>query len=334
MTRIAVIQTAFPGDVILSLPIYQALKDKDSSCHTAAVVRPESVCLIDSNPFVDEVIPFDKYGADRGFNGIAKMAAKLRGLDKAIVVQRHIRAAMVAALARIPERIGYDNSSARLLYTRRIKYREDVHEVQRCLDLIGIDNDDKRYKPKIYLSDKALHDAASLLEQSGLTGEFMALAPGSVWFTKRYIHYSELIDLIHKKFSLPVVLLGSQQDSALCALIGKACTHPPCDLSGKTDLLLSAAVISKARLAITNDSAPGHIAAAVGTPAVAIFGPTVPSFGFAPYAENSVVVDIGQLYCRPCTRHGSQQCPQGHFRCMKDLSPEKIIVAAKSLLSF
>ncbi len=334
MTRVAVIQTAFPGDVILSLPIYQALKENDPACHCAAVVRPESVRLFESNPYVDEIIPFDKYGADRGFNGIARLAAKLRGYDKAVVVQRHIRSAMIAALARIPERIGFDNSSARLLYTRRIKYREDVHEVQRCLDLIGIDNNDKRYRPKIYLSEKTLHDAASLLEQSGLAGEFIVVAPGSVWFTKRYVHYAKLTDLIHDNFNLPVVLLGGQQDRALCAQISETCTHPPRDLSGKTDLLISAAVISKARMAITNDSAPGHIAAAVGTPAVAVFGPTVPSFGFAPYAENSVVVDIGQLYCRPCTRHGSQQCPQGHFRCMKELSPEKIIVAAKSLLLF
>ena len=109
--------------------------------------------------------------------------------------------------------------------------------------------------------------------------------------------------------------------------------YQPINLTGKTDLLLSAAIISKARLAITNDSAPAHIAAAVGTPVVAIFGPTVPSFGFAPYSDKSTVVDIGNLYCRPCTRHGSKTCPQGHFRCMKKLLPEKIVEASALLFS-
>ena len=89
MTKVAVIQTAFPGDVILSLPIYQALKDKDPSGHTAAIVRPESVCLLESNPFIDNIIPFDKYGADRGFNGIAKLAAKLRAIE-GVEVQRMV----------------------------------------------------------------------------------------------------------------------------------------------------------------------------------------------------------------------------------------------------
>jgi heptosyltransferase II len=333
MTKIAVIQTAFPGDVILSTPLFEALKDSEPGCHLAAVVRPESVCLLRNNPHIDEIIAFDKYGVDKGLLGIFRVASKLKGYNKAILVQRHLRSALIPIIAKIPNRIGYNNSSAQLLYTTKVAYRENIHEVKRCLDLIGEDNKDGKYGPKLYFDDKTLTDAKLGLELNNVKGKFIALAPGSVWFTKRYNHYVELIDLLSEKFKLPIVLLGGPDDRLLCSEIAKSCTYPPVDLSGKTDLLLSAAIISKAALAITNDSAPAHIAAAVGTPAIAIFGPTVPSFGFAPYSKNSLVVDIGNLYCRPCTRHGSKECPQGHFRCMKELLPVKIIESVELLLN-
>ncbi len=333
MTRTAIIQTAFPGDVILSIPLYEALKDSEPGCHLAAVVRPESACLLRNNPYIDEIIIFDKYGADKGLTGIMRVASKLKGFNQAILVQRHLRSALIPVFAKIPKRIGYNNSSAHLLYTTRVIYRENIHEVERCLDLVGVDNKDGKYSPKIYFDDKTLGDAKLGLELNNVKGKFIALAPGSVWFTKRYSQYGKLIDLLSERFNLPIVLLGGPDDRFLCAELAKSCTYPPVDLSGKTDLLLSAAIISKAILAITNDSAPAHIAAAVGTPGIAIFGPTVPSFGFAPYSQKSRVIDIGNLYCRPCTRHGSKECPQGHFRCMKELLPEKIIEAAELLLS-
>jgi heptosyltransferase II len=333
MTRIVIIQTAFPGDVILSLPLYEALDDIDSGCHLGAVVRPESACFLRNNPFVDEIISFDKYGADKGPGGIARLASKLHGFDKAIIVQRYFRSAIVPILAKIPNRIGYDNSGARLTYTTKITYREDVHEVQRCLDLISVDNHDGKYKPKIYLGKASSNEADRLLEMNGINSKFAVVAPGSIWATKRYVHYAELIDLIYDKLNMPVVLVGGTDDIGLSKGISGDCEHTPVNLTGNTDFLLSAAIISKASLAIANDSAPAHIAAAVDTPVVAIFGPTSPSFGFAPYSTKSIVVDIGKLYCRPCTRHGSDKCPEGHFRCMKELLPERIIEAAKLLLS-
>jgi heptosyltransferase-2 len=333
VTKIAVIQTAFPGDVILSLPLYQALKARDSSSYLAAVVRPESVCLLKNNPFVDEVIPFDKYGNDQGLNGITAMSSKLKGYDMAILVQRHLRSAMIAAMARIPIRVGFNTSPARLLYTIKVTYRNDIHEVQRCLDLIGVDNNNKKYKPQIYIDEATLAEGNKLLDQHEVNGKFVAIAPGSIWFTKRYVHFPELINLIHEEFNLPVILLGGVRDLELCANIARSCSRLPANLSGRTNLLLSAAIISRASLVIANDSAPGHIAAAVGTPVISIFGPTVPSFGFAPYSENSIVVELDGLSCRPCSRHGSDHCPQGHFRCMKELSPEKVMAAAKALSS-
>ena len=138
--------------------------------------------------------------------------------------------------------------------------------------------------------------------------------------------------MINEEIGLPVVLIGGEGDIPIASAIAESCKKRPHDLTGVTNLLESAAVISRARLAVTNDSAPAHIAAAVDAPVISIFGPTVQDLGFSPYSEKSFVVDIGELYCRPCTTHGSARCPQKHFRCMLELQPAKIIEAAKSLL--
>jgi heptosyltransferase-2 len=138
--------------------------------------------------------------------------------------------------------------------------------------------------------------------------------------------------MIIERFNLEIILLGGSGDMEDSRNILENCRHKPLDLTGKTDLLISSAIISEARIVFANDSAPSHIAAAVETPVVAIFGPTVKEFGFSPYFEKSAVVDIGDLYCRPCTTHGSKKCPQKNFRCMLDLPPEKVVAEAESLI--
>ncbi len=331
MAKIAVIQTAFPGDVVLSTPVYEALKDRFPGCETVAMVRPESMALLKYNPHIDCVLSFDKYGADKGLSGLIRTAARLKGCDRAIIIQRHLRSAAVAYLAGIPTRVGYSNSKARFLYTDRIEYRGDKHEVQRCLDLIGIGDDD-RFKPRIFLDDGARSKAENLLGSAGVGQDFVVVAPGSIWPTKRYPYFPGLIHLINEEFNLPVVLIGGVSDIQLSNTIAESCRGILHNLTGETDLLESAAIISRARLTIANDSAPAHIAAAVNTPVIAIFGPTVEKYGFSPCSERSSVVDIGELYCRPCTTHGSARCPQRHFRCMLELQPPKIIEVLKLLV--
>jgi heptosyltransferase-2 len=331
MTKIAVIQTAFPGDLILATPVFEALKAHYPDCRISAVIRPESSCLLRNNPYIDNILIYDKYGADKGLAGMWKMSGRLKGHDKAIIVQRHFRSALIAFLAGIPDRVGFDISSARLLYTSRIRYNYDKHEVERCLDLVGAGDSD--FRPHIYIDSESSQQMDNLLQQNGINSNFAAVAPGSVWPTKRYVHYSRLIDLVYETLGLRSVLLGGPDDKGLAQSIAGSTAHRPVDLCGQTDLIQSAAIIAKAKILFCNDSAPMHIAAAVGTPVVAVFGPTVPSFGFAPYSENSIVVDIGKLECRPCSIHGSKKCPRGHFKCMRELPADRIIERGRLLLT-
>ena len=96
-------------------------------------------------------------------------------------------------------------------------------------------------------------------------------------------------------------------------------------------MLASAELLRRADLLICNDSAPAHIAAAVGTPVIAIFGPTVPRFGFSPYGDRHTVIEEN-LTCRPCGNHGGKRCREGHFLCMKEIMPARIVSAAKKYL--
>lgn len=331
MPKIAVIQTAYPGDVILSTPLFEAVKATFPGCGTVAVVRPESVCLLENNPFVDEIEAFDKYGADRGLSGIARLAGRLKGCGRAYIIQRHLRSAIIAYFARIPVRVGFACSSARMLYTHKIVYRENLHEVERCLSLLGAEA--KRYRPRLYLGEDSISRADELIKSAGIYDDFAVIAPGSIWPTKRYPYFTGVIHLLKEKLNLPVVLIGGAKDARAAEEIGAGSIHKVHNLAGATSLAESAAIMSKAKIVITNDSAPAHIAAAVGAPVVAIFGSTVPRFGFAPYSGNSAVVEIGDLYCRPCGRHGAKKCPEKHFRCMLDLQPAKVIEAVLSLLA-
>jgi heptosyltransferase-2 len=104
------------------------------------------------------------------------------------------------------------------------------------------------------------------------------------------------------------------------------------DTTGQLSLLASAELIGRAALLVTNDSSPLHLASAMNTPTLAVFGPTVPEFGFGPLAEVAATEGISSLPCRPCDKHGPQRCPLGHWKCMRELSPEAVAAVAQRLL--
>ena len=118
----------------------------------------------------------------------------------------------------------------------------------------------------------------------------------------------------------PLVVLGGREDAALADQVVAAAPGRAYSAAGTLGLRASAALIARAAVLVTNDSAPLHLATAVGTPVVAIFGPTVPAFGFGPRGPASCVVEHPSLACRPCSAHGPQVCPLGHHRCMRELS--------------
>jgi heptosyltransferase-2 len=150
-----------------------------------------------------------------------------------------------------------------------------------------------------------------------------------VWATKRWPYYRELAQLLARDGR--IVVLGAREDSPL-ALDIRTAVPDAVDATGILPMLGSAELIGRCAAIVTNDSSPLHLASAMGTPTVAIFGPTVPDFGFGPLASSSVVVGHDALACRPCHRHGPRRCPLTHFRCMRELTPELVAERARGLL--
>jgi heptosyltransferase-2 len=160
-------------------------------------------------------------------------------------------------------------------------------------------------------------------------GEYICLAPTSVWFTKQYPEEKWLELLAALPPALPVYLLGGPPDTAACERLTQAAGRPGLvNLSGKLSLLASAALMRGAVLNYVNDSAPMHLCSAVDAPVCAIFCSTVPAFGFGPLSTFSRIVEHpGPLACRPCGLHGHARCPLGHFHCAREIETGQLLTA-------
>ena len=332
---VLVLQTAFAGDVVLTLPLMQLLRERFPEAEITAVTIPGAIELVAGHPAVTRALPYDKRGSDRGIRGLLRMAARLRavGCDAALIPHRSLRSALLAYAARIPVRIGFDTSAGRFLFTELVRYVPSDHEIARNLALagpLGLDAGGM-VLPRLYPSPADLRSVdAFVRERCGGAGRArIAVAPGSVWATKRWPEeeFAALIRLLVER-DFTVVLVGGAGDRGLCArLAGAAGNGAVADAAGRFSLTGSAALIGRCRALVSNDSAPVHLAVAMGVPVVAVFGPTVPRFGFAPAGPRDVVVEVEGLECRPCSIHGGNRCPIGTFDCMKRIAAGRVLNA-------
>ena len=341
---ILVVQTAFVGDVILALPLLQLLHERFPGSMITVVTIPAAEGLLANHPAVGRVIVYDKRGADAGLRGLMRMASRLRhpGIDVALIPHRSVRSALLCRLAGIPVRIGFDTSAGRFLLTRSVRYVGTDHETQRNLSLaapLGIPSPGSRF-PRLYPSEADRRTVDAFVRQRfGMDSVLhmppsIAVAPGSVWNTKQWPE-SKFISLIRDLLDdhWHVVVIGGSGDRDLCSRLSAAAGDPRlADASGRFSLLESAELIGRCAALVSNDSAPVHLAVAMGTPVVAIFGPTLPSFGFAPIGPGDRVVETSGLWCRPCSIHGGRRCPTGTFDCMNLISAGRVLSEIPSLV--
>jgi heptosyltransferase-2 len=285
------------------------------------VTTPSAAPLLEGHPAVREVIRYDKKGRDAGLSGVRRLGAALRArrYARAYLPHRSWRSAALALLARVPERTGFADSPAAITYTTRVTRVGTGHEVERLLALAGRrEGNVPAASIAIDTEDEAAADR--WLAERGIPAGFTAMAPGSIWGTKRWPYYPAIAASVEG----PIVVIGGPEDAALADGIVAAAPGRAWSAAGALSLRGSAALIRRARVLVTNDSAPLHLATAVGTPVVAIFGPTVPEQGFGPRDERSLTLGHVGLRCRPCSAHGPAVCPLGHHRCMRELAVETV----------
>lgn len=327
--NILIVQTAFIGDVVLITPLLRAVKEGFPEAQIAALVVPTAGDLLRNHPHVDQVFLYDKKERERGIRAFLAWTRtlKARTFDLTLVPHRSLRSALLVHRSGIPRRIGFDRSAASFLFTDVVTYRTDLHEVDRNLELLhplGIESVHRR--PELFTDDEDRFAVEALLEAQGANASdpFIAIVPGSVWPTKRWLpeRFGQVADrLVQQGFQ--VVFIGGPVDQPLCESIAAGMRCPPIIAAGRWSLRQSAAFLGRCTVLLSNDSAPVHMAVAMGTCVVALFGPTVPAFGFAPYGPGHTVIQR-DLACRPCSRHGGKRCPKGHFRCMKEISVEEV----------
>jgi len=320
-----VIQTAFLGDVVLTTPLLEALAARHGPVDV--VTTPAAAPLIETHPAVRRVIPYDKKGRDRGLEGLYRLARALRAerYECAYLPHRSLRTALAAWLARIPQRVGFDDGW-RSLYTDVRGRPKQGHEIDRMLALAGVAMHRARPTLHVTLADRAATEG--FLREHGIRERFVALAPGSIWGSKRWPYYRELAERLAGRVEILVV--GGPEDAGLAAEITAAVARSggrAVSGCGRLTVRQAAEAIRRAAVLVTNDSAPLHLAQAVDTPTVAIFGSTVPSFGFGPRGPRDQVVEVDGLPCRPCSAHGPASCPLGHHLCMKSLSVQDVLHA-------
>ena len=324
MKKILIIQTASIGDVILSTALIETLHKVYPDAAIDLLVKKGNESLFQGHPFLHSVIVWDKRaGKYRGLFQIMKLVRRNK-YDLVVNIQRFFLTGLLTVLSGAGETRGFSKNPLSGCFTRSIQHDilPGVHEVFRNNALVADLSIAVAPRPRLY---PAASDEEAV--QSYITNEFVTISPASLWFTKQYPveKWAELIRQISHETA--VFLLGAPADNGLCEEIIRLSGHPGVkNLSGRLTLLQAAALMKHARMNFTNDSAPMHLASAMNAPVTAIYCSTVPSFGFGPLSDRSIIAEVQEkLPCRPCGLHGHKACPEKHFRCALDIRVEQLV---------
>lgn len=316
MNRILIIQTAFLGDVILATPVVSELHRIFPNSEIDVLVKKGTESLLANNPKIHTVFTFDKSAGK--FKGIRSLIRQFRknNYDLTINLHRFGSSGLIAGLSGAKMRYGFKKNPFSFLYTKKFDHKigDGTHEVSRNLSLISEFGAEHVLRPELFPSQEDLNRVKPFQQES-----YLCIAPASVWFTKQ-LPEEKWIELLNKNLDVKIYALGGPNDSELIERILQRSTHKNTEnLSGKLGLLQSAALMQRAQRNYVNDSGPLHLASSMNAPVTAYFCSTVPDFGFGPLSDDSEIKEVENLDCRPCGLHGHKECPQGHFKCGKEI---------------
>lgn len=312
--KILVLRYSSIGDIVLTTPIFRCLKQQLPGCQVHVATKLRFARVLQHNPHIDRFHFYDQ--------SLPQHISELRaeGFDYVLDLHNNLRTRLVKAALGLPSS-SFDklNFEKWLLVNWKRNRMPHAHIVDRYLATaapLGVVNDGKGLEFYIDTNEQAVADAALARCQAK---PFAALVLGATYATKKLPHekLAELLSLIQQ----PVVLLGGKAEAAEAEALVKAVNKPAYLLlnqCGELSLGQSAAVINRSERVYTHDTGLMHIAAALGKPCITFWGNTVPEFGMYPYQVAHYNAEVLGLPCRPCSKIGFRQCPQGHFRCMKD----------------
>lgn len=333
--------TNWVGDAILALPALRAARKRYPDAEIVIVARPYVADIYRDQGVCDRLIEYDPRGVHTGLAGRAALIRELRAehFDVALLLQNAFDAAWLAWRAHIPERIGYARDGRGFLLTRAIRVPSSgeipKHEMYYYLELLRragwTQTLEAEETIRLRVTDKRREAAVAALAAAGARNGALRLAIGAgasygsakCWLPERFADFAGRLQREH---DADVILFGTSGEAAVSAAIRDAMPRPPLDLTGKTAIADLPALLSECHLFAGNDSGAMHVAAAVGLPVVAIFGPTDPE-GTAPVTLRRSVVQQ-KPYCSPCFL---RRCPTDH-RCMRAVTADAVYAAAQQWL--
>lgn len=338
MYKILIIQTAFIGDAVLTLPLIQKLKElyNDAEIDVLSISSTEEI--FNASPFVNKVFVIDKKNKHKGLFSLYKFVQKLKkkNYSKVYSPHRSYRSAIITKLLSVKESFSFSNSKFKFFYINIIPYDKNKHEVQRNLDLITYKYDDESWRmlPVVKFKENSKNKVEDFFVNLKSNIKFAAVAPGSIWNTKKYPekHFVEVIKLL-KEDSYTVFLIGGKDDENLCNSIKNKSGEKVISVAGKYTLIESIELLKRMDILIANDSAPTHLGVCANIPVLTIYCSTVPEFGFYPYNKKSSYISYNNLQCKPCGMHGLKECPIKSFDCGNLIEPQHIIMKIKEMLN-
>ncbi|HEU5219326.1 MAG TPA: lipopolysaccharide heptosyltransferase II [Gemmatimonadales bacterium] len=329
---ILIVRFSAIGDILLLTPLLRALRRRHPDAGITVVTREGFAPLLAHNPRISQVIGWEdtrtlaSLGQElkgRGFSHRLDLHGSLRSL----ALRRHVGGSWFTyPKHRVARTV--------LIKTRRNVYQDPRPVAERYFDAakdLDVTPDDGSLE--MFLSRPTLDAAEQFLAARGIGSvrQLIALAPGAAHFTKRWPlhHWTALVRRLVEHGN-DVVVVGGPEDRELALAVAEAGAERAVSAAGAFDLPGSAAVLKRARALVAGDTGVMHMATAVGTPVLALFGPTVEPFGFFPYHAKATVLQR-DLYCRPCSAHGGPKCPEVHHRCLQDLTPEDVLDALRKL---
>jgi len=326
------------GDAVMMTPAVGSLRMHFPKAKIYVLAKPWVVPVFEAVPPVDRILVYDKADRHRGIKGGMRLIRSLRthGFHAAILFQNAFEAALIAAMSRIPMRIGYATDGRGALLTHR-PARPDksrkTHQVDYYLGILkGVGIPDRCRRLHLSIGEEAARKSETILDRYGIRNadRLVGLNPGAAfgpakqWLPDRF---ALLGDRIRETVGAKILIFGGPQDQILGRKICQGMRHPAVNLAGRTDLSEAMALIQRCRLFITNDSGLMHVASALDVPLVAIFGSTDPEVT-GPWGYRGQILS-SRLPCSPCLR---PVCPLGHRECMTRISTEAVFEAARTFL--
>ena len=326
MKRILIVNVNWLGDTLFVTPFIRAIREGNPGAYIAVLTHPRCQEVLTGNPHINDIVLYNEKHLLDKFSLVSRL--KSGKFDTAFILRRSLSRTMLLFLSKIQTRIGYDNKRAGFLLTVRVPAPEKTtHKVEYFLGLakaVGIDVKNKNYE--FFISEKDKERANAILRDEGIEagGDFTAINPGGNWDLKRWPaeNFAKLGDEIFTRLRSKIILTGAKKDIGLCKKISGSMKNKPALLCGKTDLKTLGSVFEKAKRVVSNDSGPMHIAVAVKTPVVALFGPTSPEVT-GPYGDGRYKILRKSVDCEiPCYK---LSCKDN--RCMVSISVGDVLGA-------